>query len=128
MGKNKQLTLIDPQGCFGQTNYCGDVYYDWAKLYMSIVGNWDQFVLGNYTLNFSNDGVEVRVKSAGWEHLEDYYLDKIKEKDSTSIKFIHALIWLSSTMYRWDDYDFMSGAFYLGTYYMNQVLEEIDAE
>jgi ABC-type polysaccharide/polyol phosphate transport system, ATPase component len=128
LGKNKQLTLIDPQGCFGQTNYCGDVYYDWAKLYMSIVGNWDQFVLGNYTLNFSNDGVEVHVKSAGWEHLEDYYLDKIKEKDSTSIKFIHALIWLSSTMYRWDDYDFMSGAFYLGTYYMNQVLEEIDSE
>lgn len=126
LGKDKKLTLIDPQGCFGQTDYYGDINYDWAKLYMSIVGNWDQFVLGNFTLNYAKDGVEVKVKSGNWEHLEAHLLDRIKVENSATIKFIHALIWLSSTMYRWDDYDFVSGAFYLGTYYLNQVLDEFD--
>ena len=93
---------------------------------MSIVGNWDQFVLGNFTLNYAKDGVEVKVKSGNWEHLEAHLLDRIKVENSATIKFIHALIWLSSTMYRWDDYDFVSGAFYLGTYYLNQVLDEFD--
>ena len=128
LGKDKKLTLIDPQGCFGQTDYFGDINYDWAKLYMSIVGNWDQFVLGNFTLYYSKDKIEVKVKSGGWEDLEEYYLDKIKVENRAAIKFIHALIWLSSTMYRWDDYDFVCGAFYLGTYYLNQVLDECDAK
>ena len=126
LGKDKKLTLIDPQGCFGQTDYYGDINYDWAKLYMSIVGNWDQFVLGNFTLNYNNNSVEVNVKSGNWEHLESHFLDRINVENSATIKFIHALIWLSSTMYRWDDYDFVSGAFYLGTYYLNQVIDEFD--
>ena len=43
---NGEPVLIDPRGYFGYTELFGDVRYDWAKMYYSIMGNYDRFNLG----------------------------------------------------------------------------------
>lgn len=116
--------LIDPRGYFGFTELFGDPNYDWAKLYYSIAGNYDQFNLKRFRLRFLPDqAVEIDVRSNGWEHLTTYFLDQIQDcVDERTIKLIHAIIWLSLTTYAWEDYDSICAAFYIGLYHLEEVL------
>jgi hypothetical protein len=45
--------------------------------------------------------------------------DEVAPED---IKMLHAIIWLALTTYAWEDYDSICGAFYLGVYYLEDVL------
>ncbi|MBQ4068837.1 MAG: NTP transferase domain-containing protein [Lachnospiraceae bacterium] len=115
--------LIDPRGYFGYTEMCGDVAYDWAKLYYSVVGNYDQFNRKNFRLNIDENSVKLTIVSNGWEELEDYFFELLgEEADKKDIKLIHAIIWLSLTTYAWEDYDSICGAFYNGLYYLEECL------
>ncbi|MDE7476461.1 MAG: NTP transferase domain-containing protein [Lachnospiraceae bacterium] len=113
--------LIDPRGYFGHTQLYGDVRYDWAKLYYSIIGNYDRFNRGDFRLNLGNRGIELRIESNCWEHMEEEFF-KLTGADRYEIKLIHAVIWLSLTTYAWHDYDSVCGAFYNGLYYLEDVL------
>ena len=115
--------LIDPRGYFGQTELYGDEAYDWAKLYYSIVGNYDQFNLKRFRLSFDGDAVTLQIKSSGWEDMEEAFFAMLKPSVTrTQIQLIHAIIWLSLTTYAWEDYDSICGAFYNGLYYLEDVL------
>lgn len=123
LDENMNPVLIDPRGYFGYTEMYGDVAYDWAKLYYSIVGNYDQFNLKRFQLTIKEDSVQLDIESNNWEQVEDYYMDLIKDDvDRNTIKLIHAIIWLSLTTYAWEDYDSICGAFYNGLYYLEEVL------
>ena len=116
--------LIDPRGYFGFTELYGDVRYDWAKLYYSIVGNYDQFNLKRFRLHISNDvneGVKLEIESNNWEEMEQDFFD-LTGADVYEIKLLHAVIWLSLTTYAWQDYDSICGAFYNGLLYLEDVL------
>ena len=127
--------LIDPRGYFGFTELYGDERYDWAKLYYSIVGNYDKFNLKKFSLDIGGQSVvngevisdltpgDVRlsIESNGWEDLEDEFF-KLTDADEYEIKLLHAVIWLSLTTYAWQDYDSICGAFYNGLYYLEEVL------
>ena len=63
--------FIDPRGYFGYTELHGDPNYDWAKLYYSVVGNYDQFNRKNFRLAVNPDAVELAIGSNGWESLEE---------------------------------------------------------
>lgn len=115
--------LIDPRGYFGYTELFGDPAYDWAKLYYSIVGNYDQFNQKHFQLSIRQEEVELSVQSNGWEDMEESFFTLIgKEADREYIKLIHAIIWLSLTTYAWEDYDSICGAFYNGLYYLDDAL------
>lgn len=115
--------LIDPRGYFGDTELFGDPAYDWAKLYYSIVGNYDQFNLKRFKLDINEENVILKVDSNNWEHVEEYFFELLKDEISKEdIKLIHAIIWLSLTTYAWEDYDSICGAFYNGLYYLEDVL------
>ncbi|MBP3920873.1 MAG: nucleoside-diphosphate-sugar pyrophosphorylase [Bacilli bacterium] len=115
--------LIDPRGYFGKTQYYGDLKYDWAKIYYSLVGNYDQFNLKKFRLEIGEQDVKLSIESSGWEDMEDYFLNLIKDDISRDdIKLMHAIIWLSLTTYAWEDYDSICGAFYNGLYYLEEVL------
>lgn len=120
---DKEPVLIDPRGYFGKTEFYGDPAYDWAKLYYSIVGNYDRFNLKDFSLTINENDVELEIKSSGWEELEKYFFellgDEVSEKQ---IKLIHAIIWLSLTTYAWENYDSICGAFYNGLLYLEEVL------
>lgn len=112
---------LDPRGYFGFTQYYGDIRYDWAKLYYSIVGNYDQFNLKRFRLNILDDQIQLKIDSNGWEDLEHDFFE-ITHSNPDEIKLIHAIIWLSLTTYAWEDYDSICAAFYNGLYYLEEVL------
>lgn len=121
---NEKAVLIDPRGYFGDTKIYGDENYDWAKLYYSLAGNYDQFNRKNFILEINEDNVELEIKSNGWDSLEKEFFDLIGNEKKDAIKFIHAIIWLSLTTYAWDDYDSICGAFYNGVVHLNNAIEK----
>ena len=113
--------LIDPRGYFGFTQLYGDPNYDWAKLYYSLVGNYDRFNLKDFRLNIGEEDVRLSIASNKWEGLKNEFFE-LSGADPGAIKLIHAIIWLSLTTYAWQDYDSICGAFYNGLYYLEEVL------
>lgn len=116
--------LIDPRGYFGYTDLFGDVRYDWAKMYYSIVGNYDRFNLKDFTLDIGESaekGICLKTASNHWEDMEKEFFVQTGV-DEWEIKMLHAIIWLSLTTYAWQDYDSVCGAFYNGLYYLEEVL------
>lgn len=121
--RNEEPLLIDPRGYFGYTDMYGDVAYDWAKLYYSIVGNYDRFNLKDFSLLIREQDVELKIGSNNWEDMEETFFELVSEDVSVEqIKLLHAIIWLSLTTYAWEDYDSICGAFYNGLYYMEELL------
>ena len=122
--ENGDPVLIDPRGYFGFSELYGDVRYDWAKIYYSIVGNYDSFNLKKFRLHIPDEadaGVKLEIESNRWEALEKDFLE-MTGQDEWEIKLLHAVIWLSLTTYAWQDYDSVCGAFYNGLYYLEEVL------
>lgn len=113
--------LIDPRGYFGFTQLYGDVRYDWAKLYYSIVGNYDRFNLKDFRLDIRENEVALEIGSNHWEDMENDFFE-LTGADGHEIRLLHAIIWLSLTTYAWQDYDSVCGAFYNGLYYLEDVL------
>lgn len=115
--------LIDPRGYFGHTQFYGDPAYDWAKLYYSIVGNYDQFNLKRFQLDILDREVSLHIESSHWEDMEEYFFSQLPgEITPRQIKLFHAIIWLSLTTYAWEDYDSICGAYYNGLFYLEDVL------
>ena len=119
--ENGEPVLIDPRGYFGFTELYGDVRYDWAKLYYSIVGNYDRFNLKEFQLDIGETEVSLQIASNGWEDMEEDFF-ALTGADMEEIRLLHAVIWLSLTTYAWQDYDSVCGAFYNGLYYLEDVL------
>lgn len=122
--ENGQPVLIDPRGYFGYTEIFGDERYDWAKLYYSIVGNYDRFNLKDFRLKIGSipkEGVQLDIASNQWEDMEREFF-RLTGADEWEIKLLHAVIWLSLTTYAWQDYDSICGAFYNGLFYLEDVL------
>ena len=113
--------LIDPRGYFGFTELYGDPNYDWAKLYYSIVGNYDRFNLKDFRLSINENDVDLSIASNNWEALESEFFS-FSGSDPETIKLLHAVIWLSLTTYAWHDYDSICGAFYNGLFYLEEAL------
>ncbi|MCM1179247.1 MAG: phosphotransferase [Clostridium sp.] len=117
------LVLIDPRGYFGAVELYGDPAYDWAKLYYSLMGNYDRFNLKQFRLDIEESEVKLKIESNGWEKLEPVFFEQLKgEAEPEDIKLLHAIIWLALTTYAWEDYDSICGAFYNGLYYLEEVL------
>ena len=119
--ENGSPVLMDPRGYFGFTELYGDPRYDWAKLYYSIVGNYDCFNRKKFELTFEGEEVCLDIQSNHWEEMEDDFFE-MTGTDPEEIKLLHAVIWLSLTTYAWQDYDSICGAFYNGLYYLEEVL------
>lgn len=126
--KELNVIFLDPRGYFGHTELYGDIAYDWAKLYYSIYGDYDQFNNGRFTLDIKEQEVYLEIESNGWKNMAEYYLSKIPECSPKAIRFLHALIWLSLTTYAWEDYDSICGAFYNGVFLLEEVLKELQQE
>ncbi|HZZ57078.1 MAG TPA: NTP transferase domain-containing protein [Opitutaceae bacterium] len=108
------VRFIDPRGRFGKTKIFGDPLYDWAKLYYSLVGGYDQFNRRQFLLCLDDDQVEVSVRNSGWSHLAGVFESRFKPEERSKIRLLHALIWLSLSGYVTDDYDSILGAYFKG--------------
>lgn len=109
--------FLDPRGSFGSTKLHGDSDYDWAKLYYSLVGQYDSFNKKLFCLEQHGYHVEVRIHSNGWQHLQPMLEEKLQNK-LAKVKILHGLIWLSLVGYVQDDYDSILASFYQGLFYL----------
>ena len=119
---NMKAILIDPRGYFGKTKFYGDVDYDWAKLYYSLKGEYDQFNRKKFTLDIKDKEVEFAIKPNNWADMEEFFFECLPQVSRYKIKLLHAIIWLSLTTYAWEDYDSICGAFYNGLVKLGEVL------
>lgn len=119
---NMKAILIDPRGYFGKTKFYGDVDYDWAKLYYSLKGEYDQFNRKKFTLDIREKDVEIAIKPNNWADMEEFFFDCLPGVNKVKLRLLHAIIWLSLTTYAWEDYDSICGAFYNGIIKLNEVL------
>lgn len=117
-----KAVLIDPRGYFGKTKLYGDVDYDWAKIYYSLCGEYDQFNRKKFTLDIREKEAELAIKPNNWADMEEYFFDLLPEVSRYKIRLLHAIIWLSLTTYAWEDYDSICGAFYNGIIKLGEVL------
>ncbi|MGN1079537.1 MAG: NTP transferase domain-containing protein [Alphaproteobacteria bacterium] len=122
---NVRPILFDPRGYFGKTKFYGDIDYDWAKLYYSVVGDYDQFNRKNFFLEIKEDCIDLEIVSNNWKDLENDFFE-LTGADRKKIKLLHALIWLSLTTYAWEDYDAVCGAFYKGLLELREYLDNVD--
>ncbi len=105
--------FFDPRGYFGSLKIFGDPMYDFAKLYYSVVGNYDQFNKKNFRINVRRNEIDLEIKSNGWEKFGYLFEERFGEK-MRDLKILHALIWLSLTGYVLDDVDSILAAYFHG--------------
>lgn len=122
--KTAKPYFIDPRGYYGTSLLYGDEDYDWAKLYYSLVGNYDQFNNKNFRVSLHDENKIVTIDSNQWEHLAEMFF-RLTNRDKRKIEAYHAIIWLSLASYVWDDYDSIGGAFYNGIYLMQGFYETV---
>lgn len=97
ISKEGKLYLIDPRGGFGETNLIGDVRYDIAKIYFSVVGNFDSLNNGRFKFKKKQDttsSCNYSIVDNGFGDYKKNIIEEFKEQHET-IRFIHATIWLS---------------------------------
>lgn len=115
---NDKCYLIDPRGYFGNNSLYGDSRYDWAKLYYSFFGNYDNVNSKKYKIQVTEDEVFYSIDTNGWEVYEDLFFEKISHTRE-EIKLIHVLIWFSLCGYVKEDYSSILLAFYKAVYEYN---------
>ncbi len=134
-----KAVLIDPRGYFGRQEELGDPAYDYAKLYYSLSGHYDQINRNRFTLSYETEPAEehdrapafrvtVRTEQNGWEGMEEAFFDRLPPgHDRETILFLQGVIWLSVTSYFQEHYDAVCAAYYLGCYHMQLWKEACDA-
>jgi len=113
--------FIDPRGKFGSSWFLGDANYDWAKLYYSVAGEYDNFNRRQFVLEMQDRSVTVQIRPGGWAHLKGAFKE-FRATDFRKIRGIHGLIWLSLSGYVSDDYDSILASFFMGLLTLEEAL------
>ena len=123
--KNLKPIFFDPRGYFANNvNITGDKYYDFSKVYYSLVGNYDFFNRRNFKLYIDNYSIEIIMDNPYPKVGENIFKAHFSNTNIKKIEIIHALIWLSLSGYVKDDIDSILASFYSGIYWMNQALDK----
>lgn len=124
--REMKVKFIDPRGSFGKEKIYGDPRYDFAKLYYSAVGNYDQFNMKNFSLEINGNKFKMSIASSGFEETEIIFKNRL-ESIYPDIKILHALIWLSLSGYFLDDVDAMVASYLQGLELIRRCIDEIEA-
>jgi molybdopterin-guanine dinucleotide biosynthesis protein A/thiamine kinase-like enzyme len=99
--KGGKIWFIDPKAKFGDIWLYGDPKYDFAKIYYSLVGNYDGFNRGEYDLSVDGNNFIYSIGKHKFSELGDWYLNYLEKYgiDSTAVRIVHALIWIRAVDY-----------------------------
>lgn len=118
--KDEEVFFFDPRGSFSQTKVYGDKRYDWAKLYYSVVGNYDSVNEKRFKVdNYDSHSISYTLESNGWESLEQHLI-KLSKIDRHQILLLNCLIWFSFCGYL-RDYDSILVSYAKGVELWNQI-------
>lgn len=111
LNDESMIKVIDPRGFFGGHDIYGDGRYDWAKLYYSLFGNYENFSDGKFNVIINEKSIEIAIDK-NKIHFDEKYFFQFCNYDPNEIRLMHGLIWLSLTSYVWYDYDSICCSFY----------------
>ena len=111
--KSSNIKFIDPRGYFGKHLIFGDPRYDFAKLYYSAAGDYDQFNSGKFSTEIYSNSVYVKIKSNRYKKLAKKAFSKT-DFNLEEIQIMHALIWLALSGYFMNDLDAVLGSYFHG--------------
>ena len=120
---DKEIKFIDPRGTFGNSKIFGDPRYDFAKLYYSTVGNYDQFNSQNFEVRFQGEEITIKIESSGFEDSWSLF-NNSNVNFVRDIEIIHSLIWLSLSGYFINDVDSMIGSYFHGLELLSEMIEK----
>jgi len=115
---NLRVWFIDPRGYFAKPGIYGDPYYDFAKIYYSAVGGYDNFNRRKFKLYLDDHTVEIIMDDPAFSDTAGEIFKHYFNRDLTRVEILHALIWFALSGYSLDDIDSIIGAFYFGLYWM----------
>ena len=120
-----QPKFIDPRGYFSSAGILGDKNYDYAKVYYSAVGGFDNINRKKFKLVIDSQTVEILIDPEVFIPSADLEFKSYFKKDYQTIKFIHGLIWLAFSGYCIDDFDSIVASFYLGLYWLEDAYDSV---
>jgi hypothetical protein len=118
------LSLVDPRGRFGDTQFFGDIRYDVAKLYYSLVGNFDSLNWDRFSCTSRDrhrNVFDYSIEDMGLGYYKDIILREFSQKEEL-IEFIHATIWISLIPHLADNPQKQLCAFLNGTFLLNSLM------
>ncbi len=120
-----RVWFIDPRGYFAQPGIMGDPWYDYAKVYYSAVGGYDNFNRRKFKLYIDDDTVEILMDEPILKQTAKQIFKQYFPSDMARINIIHGLIWLALSGYAKDDIDSVIGSYYQGLYWLELGLQEL---
>jgi len=122
------LKLIDPRGSFGEIGVFGDPMYDYAKLYHSFVGGYENIIFDKFCLTYNK-----RLDSIDFILLNDKNLKKIEEVfkqydifNSLKVKLICGLIFIGMCSRHYDSLYRQIIMYCTGIKMLNEFLNEYE--
>lgn len=123
--KNLKTWFIDPRGYFAnEGSIWGDPLYDFAKVYYSAVGGYDNFNRRKFKLHIDNEVIEILMEKPLFDETAKELFQEYFKDDFYRIEILHGLIWLAFSGYVKDDIDSIIASFYLGLYYLEEGLDD----
>lgn len=122
-GSDDNPLFIDPRGYFGSIKIYGDPLYDYAKLYYSVVGNYDFFNQGRFKLKVDGNEIKLKIQSENFES-QGQLIEQRAGNKTPAIRALHSLIWLSLAGYVIDDYDAILSSYFKGLELFTEVYNE----
>ena len=125
--KEDNLKIFDPRGTFGELKIAGDLYYDFAKLAHTIIGEYDFYAFDRFILSVTPLGYEsILIKKGNcYETLETLRKDfaeicKKSDIDLRNVRIIMAGLFLSLASLHKESAERQIGLLLVG---MSEVLE-----
>jgi len=127
MQRNGNVWFIDPKARFGNLSLFGDPKQDFAKIYYSLVGNYDGLNSGAYTLQVGKK-FNYNISKHKFHILGDWYLDYLSDKlniEPAHIRLIHGILWVRTVGYDWTKSAEQAMVSFLhGTVLLNNAIKE----
>ena len=115
--------FIDPRGYFYNKLIYGDRYYDFAKLYFSMVSGYDFYNRKQFVLFYDEHSAEILINNEKMSRNADKVFEKnFSETEMKNIKLINCLIWFGMSGYAIDDVDSIIAAHLIGLYNLEKTL------
>lgn len=121
------LKYIDPRGCFGNTKFYGDYYYDLAKLLHSCDGGYEYFITDNFkisndninfTLEYSNNN-NVKIRKIFNEIILKYNFNQ------TKTNILQGTIFIGMCARHYDSLDRQKAMFLTGLKILNKIYKSL---
>ena len=120
----KPYTFIDPRGYYGNSKIFGLAYYDYAKIYFSLLG-FDQFNQeGNYYFSIQEDNILPHI-SCFFKELPLFF-NLFTKDEYELILCISISIWLGLPFYFKDNLSKVVGSYFYARYLGTLLLQNID--